>query len=339
MKTKLVSVESAPHYPALDILRALAALYVAIDHGVWFKSMANIEGLSYFNDGVKLMVNGANAVLIFFVISGFCIHRPEQTAYFNIKKFLFRRFFRLTVPLIVASVIAYSVGFRWFEYSFGSTIVWSLLCEEIYYLFYALVVKKMNRKKWQLLFSASFIVAVVLALVGLKHIEYPQRPVIAVVLMGFPIWLMGLLIREHLALKSSFKSFKAAKHWNTILWILVILSCPLTTVLKFKWGISYGISLTLLSPLLGLAIYSQLHRKIEMTLLVRFFSFIGAISYSIYLIHQPLIQVYLKMFKGLGVNGIARDSLMILAITFTILLFYFLIERPSHRLARKISLQ
>lgn len=106
MKTEIATVESSKHYPALDILRALAALYVAIDHGVWFKSMANMEGLGYLNDGVKLMVNGANAVLIFFVISGFCIHRPEQTVDFNIKKFLYRRFFRLTVPLIVASVIA-----------------------------------------------------------------------------------------------------------------------------------------------------------------------------------------------------------------------------------------
>ncbi|MGJ8675920.1 MAG: acyltransferase family protein [Akkermansiaceae bacterium] len=322
-------------YLSLDILRAIAAICVAIDHGVWFGGLGSIPGLELVNKAVKLSINGAAAVLIFFVISGFCIHNPKNHQVFDIKSFLTRRLFRLTVPLIVASILAYAVDFRWFHLSFGTTIVWSLLCEEVYYLMYALSVKKMNRKKWLVFTVLSFGVALFFAYLGREYIEYPRRPILDVVLMGLPVWLMGLLIREYVSEKRHFPQYLPY-----VLWAAVILIGPLTTVLKYKFNISYGLSLTLFSPVMAMALFVQLNQTNKLPTFLnglKGLSGLGLASYSIYLIHQPLIGFCRSTFSNYFKQGLMVDLFLIISVSLCVTLFYFLVEKPSHRLAKYMT--
>ena len=72
--------KSEPKIRGLDAIRFVAALIVALNHGAappfaeWFGRTAlwsrALAGLS------AVMFNGVAAVLVFFVISGFCIHYP-----------------------------------------------------------------------------------------------------------------------------------------------------------------------------------------------------------------------------------------------------------------------
>ncbi|TCM17874.1 peptidoglycan/LPS O-acetylase OafA/YrhL [Novosphingobium sp. PhB165] len=72
----------------------------------------------------------------------------------------------------------------------------------------------------------------------------------------------------------------------------------------------------------------------------RWLQFLGAISYSLYLVHVPLMQAVDSIVHRLFGHGMAADLIclvLILAASITAaVLLYHAIERPSHRLARAI---
>ncbi len=81
-------------------------------------------------------VNGPAAVIIFCNISGFRIHFPNRAGSTSQswKTYFLRRYVRILVPMAVAIGLSLRLGF---EFSlFNDSVLWSLLCEEIYYLLY-----------------------------------------------------------------------------------------------------------------------------------------------------------------------------------------------------------
>lgn len=312
-------------YHVIDAIRGLAALVVAIDHGVFFSDLPTVYGEKLIQ-ATKVLCNGPSAVLIFFVVSGFCIHLGFDRSEFQSGRFLKKRLTRILVPLVAASLIAYAVGFRWFHAGFGETVVWSLYCEIIYYVFYAVFAKRITLKGLVKTSVVGLVLALVFAYLGRGIIEYPRRDVWAVALMGAPIWLSGVILAE-----LRHKSFKIPKLLNIALWICLLAGGAVTTAFKFKFGLSYGISLTLY----GLIIAPWLLFNLRLNT-YRWLGSFGAISYSLYLIHQPMLSFFKKKLGFMESPIFIEDSILILGILGFSTLFYFLVEKPSHRLARKL---
>lgn len=110
---------------ALDALRGLAALYVVVFHAVGLLWAGASE------DAVSPVVwvvrnvfgHGQQAVLLFFVISGFCIHyRQAQTGATSVQlvRFAWRRFRRLYPPLLLA--LTATALFDWFGHQFNTSV-------------------------------------------------------------------------------------------------------------------------------------------------------------------------------------------------------------------------
>jgi len=130
----------------LDGLRGLAALYVMIGHARWLLWEGYSEGFrlhpqnySVFNKALmyffSLFKYGHEAVLFFFVLSGFVIHlryarrMAEQgmAAKFDWAAFIWRRARRLYPPLLVAMTLGIPFGYHrqspWVRYlSSGHTV-------------------------------------------------------------------------------------------------------------------------------------------------------------------------------------------------------------------------
>ncbi len=103
----------------LDVLRGLAALYVMLGHARWLLWASQHEYAASHPDriGSALAVMSAGltfghqGVLLFFLISGFCIHyrqartlqsRPGEKRLLNLRSYGWRRFRRLYPPLLLA---------------------------------------------------------------------------------------------------------------------------------------------------------------------------------------------------------------------------------------------
>ena len=121
-------VNKPQHLKAIDTIRCLCALYVMFGHiqppltnlPSWLQVLLTL-GIS----------DGGWAVMIFFVISGLCIHLPYASGIsFDSNRFLASRFCRIAIPLFCAALLS------WLLQANLDKVLWSLYCEMMYYLAY-----------------------------------------------------------------------------------------------------------------------------------------------------------------------------------------------------------
>lgn len=312
----------------IDAIRGVAALVVVLDHGLLPKSLP-IPYDQFILLALRAVLSAPAAVLVFFVVSGFCIHVPNVGRALDPWKFLVRRFIRLGIPLFAASLVAYQFDFRWFHEPFGNPVVWSLACEGAYYLLYALVLHKITeRRHWVGIILASLIVAFVVAYDGREILEYPRRGFVSVTLMGLPVWLAGAYVAELVRTQNSPVVFPY--FFRLLLWLVVLFGGAVAAVLKQKFHVSYGISLTVYAIFIAPWLYSCLSWRAPHVL-----NIFGDMSYSLYLLHEPLTIPVGALVAGLSLglaSWLTEFCVLFLIIIFS-WMFYLMIERPGHKLA------
>ena len=123
----------------LDTLRFVAAAAVALGHGAafplgeWLGKGAAWQRLLI--GAYDISFDGVAAVIVFFVVSGFCIHYgPATGAPFRTLPFWVRRGVRIAIPLLGAVGVADLLG----PAAQGAleVVLWSVYCELIYYALY-----------------------------------------------------------------------------------------------------------------------------------------------------------------------------------------------------------
>ena len=114
------------------------------------------------------IVFGTPAVIVFFVISGFCIHLPFRgTREIDIGRYYLRRYTRILIPVAGALAVYRLLGQQlilWGEHSIlWESPLWSLACEEIYYAFYPLLRWLRNKFTWRVVLPFSFVISIPIA--------------------------------------------------------------------------------------------------------------------------------------------------------------------------------
>ena len=99
--------------------------------------------------------SGPAAVIVFFVISGFCIHFPfrRATSVTPLAPFYARRYLRILIPVAAAIFLSRPLGVN--LGLLGGSILWSLICEEIYYGLYPWLLRLRNRFGWRRMIAVS----------------------------------------------------------------------------------------------------------------------------------------------------------------------------------------
>jgi peptidoglycan/LPS O-acetylase OafA/YrhL len=141
--------------------------------------------------------NGSASVMAFFVISGFCIHLPfASNKPLVVPAYLVRREVRILPPLLAMFLLGELTGHFGFL-----TVVWSLICEEIYYVLYPFARRFLADGGMRYALGASLVVWLVMVATNPKwsdpaiHAQGPWRTW----LVCLPVWLVGACLADRYA--------------------------------------------------------------------------------------------------------------------------------------------
>ena len=330
------SVSNKKWFNGLDSLRIILAITVLLSHfdNVYADMLKQshhmpLRALGFFLGNA---FDGTAAVIAFFIISGFVIHYPNKNGITSIKDFWIRRFVRIIIPLAVI----WTIGI-WFNHP-ENAVIWSLICELIYYTIYPFICK--IKLSWANKVIIAFIISTIVIVWGahndiyalLKQTDvnyqgyYWQLGYSLTWLVGLPCWLLGVLLAEHIdGLNTA--SFRSVILYRCLVFALGCFCC----IAKFHMHLSYIISMNLIAFVLYKWLQTEIvyfkTRPANSTL-----EKMGKFSYSLYICH-PLIYLILKSY--LPNNAFTYPLFIILAIAISYC-FYLFIEKPAHQFAQRI---
>jgi peptidoglycan/LPS O-acetylase OafA/YrhL len=317
----------------LDSLRGFAALYVAIGHARWLLWEGYSGGYTkhpeLYNAFEKLSIYffslfkfGHEAVLFFFVLSGFVIHLKQAkalklgTLQFNYTDYLKRRFFRIYPPFLFAilltfvlDILGYSLGFTIYTNNTLNTVInHSVLCDiRLENLLTNLVFWKTtttstfgtNGPLWSLKYEWWFYMIYPFLLLLSTKIGYMKTLVLIIVMslsailiepmaLSFPINIVGYLL-------SWWFGVVLADIYTKRIDINPILFAPLTlivAILSMKINMASDI---LFDTFWALSFFGLLNfffflqtKGIHFSFLNRF-KWLGDCSYTLYVTHFPIL--------------------------------------------------
>jgi peptidoglycan/LPS O-acetylase OafA/YrhL len=337
-----VTGRSTTRVAGLDSIRFVCSFVVVLFHfGLIPRSVFGPDphGLAALGRGVLgSLFNGPAAVIVFFVISGFCIHFPYRNApSVNVPAYYSRRLIRIGGPALVALCLWGLVGVRVESQDAG--IFWSVICEVEYYLLYPALLRLRLRFGWVPLVVVAQLAACALAFSHLSDIQHVAGAYPAFGLwnwiIGLPCWLTGCWLAE------TFELFPEPS--TVLLWLSrigIFVTSALLQALRFHSGsvfLSNAFTLNLFAIVaclwLGLEIAYRRKKSAPRAL-----EWAGKWSYSLYLMHPavPGILVMLTflnpIYSSIAVNLFVCSCSLVLAYG-----FYLVAEAPFHRLAVTVS--
>lgn len=324
----------------LDSLRAAAAIWVMIGHGAVPPITDGYDKSSTFawalNGVYGGSFSGPAAVIVFFVISGLCIHYPYANGKkFELSEFLTRRYVRIFVPMIAAILVNRLFGFvSWDNPRLLAGIpAWSLVAEMIYYALYPVLLIIHRQFPWKRLFYVTFGIAFAFAFtVPISNINYPAWGYWGDWILGLPCWLLGVILAESIRKPLSIPSSSTIWKWR----LGAIVLGSITRNLAFQGIIGNHLTLNFFAIYAFFWLRHEIayYNKVDDHKPSSILEWSGKWSYSLYLIHPLAFKLFelipLPDF-GSMVNWFIKFN-FILAVSIA---FYFIFEKPSHLLARK----
>jgi peptidoglycan/LPS O-acetylase OafA/YrhL len=358
----------------LDSLRGLAALVVLFHHTLLVlptfsdrvlheRPAANLLQAILFNPPFSLLWAGHNAVLLFFVLSGFVLATPWTKARsVSYAAFGVRRIFRIYVPYLV-TVLAVLAGVallrpgpipalsEWFagswqepadgravvdhvlmlgQRNFFDNPIWSLIWEMRVSLLFPLLILPIQR--WGLAGSVALIVGLAGAYAGLSLLDLEAGRVYP--FSATPFYALPFVLGATAAFQ-----LDALRRWGARpLGPALALIVGLIILAESRWfpgrermsdlAAMPGAALVICAVAASPAIARQLRGRLLLWL--------GRISYSLYLIHVPILLATVHLLYGrlpLGaVLGLAATLSLAAAA-----LVHAILEGPSERIGRRLS--
>ena len=339
----------------LDTIRFVCALWVLFGHlgfvpfpftvdtfagSTWLGSDERVGSdgstwvgyLGYFGNLIagayRNAVSAQAAVIVFFVISGFCIHYPFRNgASIPLKSYYSRRYARVLIPMVATIALGHPLGIRLDLLT--HSILWSLVCEEIYYLLYPGLLRLRRAVGMKALALAAFLLALLVIVVRNPRAgHYPSFGVELNWVVGLPCWLFGCVLAE--------ADWGAAPSRRQI-WLLragVWIASSSCSVLQ-SHGLGYPWTLNVFAVFAAYWLAREIayaRNNLPSPLLER----AGKWSYSIYLVHHHAAAVQARF----EVPALSPVPHFVLTTSFALgfsYAFFRLVEKPSHEFARRIG--
>jgi peptidoglycan/LPS O-acetylase OafA/YrhL len=341
-------------------LRGFAALWVVLFHTCFGEPNGYLPGFYekiQWGLGRNIIIQGVYAVDIFFVLSGFIltyVHRHEferrltLRGVINFLALRFARIYPMHLVIVCLLVIANGIGVwdqkvitywevlrnvtltnMWVDPSLN-TPAWSVSAEWVAYLSFPIVVKfliPVKRRGVQFLFIFLLVTAYPLSIMY-NHWQWEWHygwVAVARVLNGFILGCVMFYVQENWEiLKDPLRSSS---------WCLAIL-------LAFTFFLVLGLPILFLYPLIPFFIVTLANSQVGIS---QIFSnktavFLGTISFGIYMVHYPLLEIVRYAFADYyaGVNPELNQPILwvhLCGILFLVILIaslcYFWIEKPS----------
>jgi peptidoglycan/LPS O-acetylase OafA/YrhL len=356
--------------PAVDVLRGIAALGVAwyhsrVDLWVGFKAIqanpadfsAVDRALSWLSLPVSQM---GSMVMLFFVLSGFCIHLPiaGMGSMIDWRTYAVRRFFRMYPAYLATLILCMICAWILYWHGFANSPVLSeyIISAFMFQNWFFGHQVGMNPSLWSIPVEVELYLVYPLLL--LIHIRLGFGFALAFTLACTAFgWVFFLLGWENLW--GSF--FRYAIVWNAGAWLAECFMCGnLPTWTIWHSIIMFGVfGLSMLAGLVGIDSYhisygwafssflllwwslgpgeSFFKRP---SALLRWMGFCGMLSYSIYLLHFPLFRLvgaaWVSAFGSKPESFLVPTMGTLLAIPIAWLL-YHAVEKPALKIGRSLA--
>ena len=321
----------AKHLQALDSIRFICAAIVVVGH-VGIIPPHSLDGSlagKLIGSLLGVMFNGQAAVIVFFVLSGFVIHYPQSSGRrLTLAPFYMRRLIRIGIPAIAAIILYQVLDVPMGAPTFG--VLWSIICEVIYYLLYPLLLTLSYRVSWRNLVIAASLIALCFALANWSVLQrdqdYPSFGLWTWV-VGLPCWLLGCWLAENF---HRFPELGRLQIWAVRLAIYG--TSVALCILKFHWlkaSNVYMLNLMAFAVTAWIALEVQYFRERKPNALLEWS---GGWSYSLYLVHPIAVTLTVSIATTFIHSPIAIALSVILSLA-----FFFVIERPAHALAKRVG--
>jgi len=350
----------------LDSFRGLAAIYVVFSHARWLLWEGYGEGYklhpesyTFFNKFCVAFFGifrfGHEAVIFFFVLSGFVIHYSSSKYLnnegLNVGLYLYKRFKRIYPPFILAIVLTFlldCLGKYYFHFPLYSSatpypsinnsvhydhslttlfgnllfvqtvytpvwgsngVLWSLMYEWWFYILYIPILFVFRKNK--------ILTSLIILVVWNISMRFGLGPLLLTTVFNYFIcWYVGMLLAEYLLQDNN-------KRYYITYMVLIVISGSLFFNNRFGQH-------TVLSVFIVLALYLALTNK--RLYFLNKLSFLGGFSYTLYVIHVPMLRLISGMVMSKNNGYLPRHFGYIpLAVTIVVTIAYglhFIVEKP-----------
>jgi peptidoglycan/LPS O-acetylase OafA/YrhL len=354
---------------SLDGVRGIAAVVVLLYHhslvarpaleqepGVW-------EWLT--QSPVKILTAGTEAVLIFFVLSGLVVALPALKGGLDWLSYYPSRLVRLYLPVVASLVLA--AGFlalvphsesqtapgSWLLERNADAAPLSLLLNEATLLPATYTLNNVLWSlRWEVLFSVLLPVFVVVARAVASRVWVAVAVSTVLMVLGrvvgvdalvyLPTFFLGTLMAANLdrlqAWGESVSARRAGWVWpgiglvSAVVLISGWLARPLVPAASTGSAVLWGLSGLGAAGLIAVAMLSPLSRRLLESRVPRW---LGRISFSLYLVHIPVLAAAAFLIgddRWWLVSAVALPASFAIAV-----LFHAAVERPAHALARRVG--
>ena len=373
---------------SLDSLRGIAAMIVVIFHCLLSFNVfyyANYED-EYSNKFVELITisplhtiwAGKEAVLLFFVLSGFVLALPFLNGNApEYKVYVVRRFFRIYIPYVVLIFISgvlmiifaeykdieylsSTFNNRWDHYPTITSIlahilminydsaningvVWSLYHEMRISLFFPLIVLLFIKFNWKKALGIALILTFIVYN-GFTFVAHGfTNEMLAKLILSFRetfyylvFFIMGTTLASRMNyVQSLIKPLNpGVKASLFVLSLLLVNDRWMYKIVNFKGSLIDDIL-----PGIGILILFSLilsSEKIDKILTLKPFLFLGNVSYSLYLVHIPVLMLSVTYLSKVLPVEFAFLLVPVLSLPFAYFAYKY-IEIPSNNLGKKIG--
>ncbi|WP_159977043.1 MULTISPECIES: acyltransferase [unclassified Novosphingobium] len=336
------AIAPARHFALPQVLRGLAALWVVLFH---LHSGGHVSGL--FAQAPRAVVwifaHGESGVAVFFALSGFVIAHSLRDATPSLgllSRFVLRRAIRLDPPYWAAILTVLCLGF--IEYRIGHApapdVTGPQLAAHLFYAQSLLGFQNINIVFWTLCYEVQFYIFFVISLLITHRLGTKGRAAVTLVHFGiaaiwaagyFPSPLEGLFVDLWFAFYLGVLAYRAP-HSRSAAAQMIALFVPVA-LSQSPFGWVAFITAAVLAVSLATGFVKDGLRSPPLL-------FLGTISYSLYLFHNPVTGA------GFFVAGILKlpDLAAIVAVLAVNVVVawaaYRLVEAPAHALSKRIAL-
>jgi peptidoglycan/LPS O-acetylase OafA/YrhL len=355
---------------SLDGLRGAAALVVVVHHcfltdevfaapylglpGARFPSLA--WWLTY--TPLHLIWAGPEAVLVFFVLSGFVLTRATNERGFRWRSYYPSRFLRLYPPAWAALGLAAAIEWAflpstpenaswWMNDHIGRvsgaaigrdallvragggsswllTSLWSLKWEVIFSL--ALPAMLIAASRYRAVAAAELVALLMLTGIGLQA----GSPAVTYL----PLFGIGVLMARHQAAISAFTARFSRRTWRLVATAsLVLVTCPWSAHAPTNPSLAPAEAAGAALLVVVFAFWRPVVAYAERPSL----QWLGKRSFSLYLVHEPIV-VATAFMLGPGTTSLLLTLAIALPLALVVAhLFFSVVESPNHRLARAVA--
>lgn len=367
-----VSTRAAGATPArlrsLDGLRGLAAVVVLIHHGLLtFPPFASVyyggpsASLAAWEEAaaytpLHLTWAGEEAVLVFFVLSGVVLAGPyARGVAVNWHEYYVRRLIRLYLPVLGAVMLGYGVVLllprpdastksAWLATRPSAPSVSDVVHDVTLVGGVSRVISPLWSLQWEVLFSLALPAFVLVGRYAARHRVAASIAMLLTATVGALAGVHALLFLSVFAIGAMVGADDrllrpGPSRYASLRWTLVGAATAL--LLSSYWMLRPWIEsdvlhaatrpVTILGAVLCVVLASRWNFA-HLLLTTGAFQWLGRISFSLYLVHEPIVIAFATISEDRRVLGMLSSIAISVVFAWA---FFHLVEAPSHRLAKR----